>query len=464
MSQLELCLLTRVIDDGDFHSLEKARIDESFFQTPEAQQIYRFLKNTFHGSDTGGMVPSRSMVSLQFPGFYYHPASDPVPILAHQLRKDKIALDLKILAQTLMDQADNDPMSALSTLRVQSSAISALQEGGQDLSMANTYQLLKDQYELVQESGGVIGIPFPWLPLNEATQGMQAGNFGVIFGRPKSMKTWTTIYMACHAYTHSRKRVLFYTREMAPKQVAGRMAACLAKVDYHKYLNGRLQPEVKAHLFNILQELMDDEKAHDTHAGRQPFLLVTTDRGGSGSGAGGVGWLQAKIRELKPDIVFVDGMYLMKDDRTNQRSIDWKQVAHISQDLKGTAQEFDIPVIGVTQANRASDKSKGEDLTELAFSDSLGMDADFVLRVNRSVKIDENTKQKKTEVLINAPGLREGVFDGIVIKGEPASDFSYLRTIVSTDEDKKEEYAEKQKKGPAFSRSFAPPKPGLPKR
>jgi hypothetical protein len=137
---------------------------------------------------------------------------------------------------------------------------------------------------------------------------------------------------------------------------------------------------------------------------------------------------------MKPDLVIVDGMYLMKDDRSNSRSIDWKNIAHISQDLKLTAQEFEIPIIGVTQANRGAEKSKGEDLTELAFADNLGQDADAIFRVSKTERCDESTGGlKKTELFITAPGLREGKFDGIIVNGEPATDFSYIRTIVNTD-------------------------------
>jgi replicative DNA helicase len=119
----------------------------------------------------------------------------------------------------------------------------------------------------------------------------------------------------------------------------------------------------------------------------------------------------------------------MMDDRSRSRSVDWKNMAHISQDLKLTAQDFDIPVVGVTQATRAADKSKGEDLTELAYADAFGQDADAVFRVSKKDVIDENN-QKRTELYLTAPGLREGKFDGIIVRGEPATSFDYIKTII----------------------------------
>jgi len=162
--------------------------------------------------------------------------------------------------------------------------------------------------------------------------------------------------------------------------------------------------------------------------------------------------------------VFVDGMYLMKDDRTKSRSVDWKNITHISQDLKITSQDFDIPIIGITQANRAADKSKGEDLTELAYADALGQDADAVFRVSRVVRVDENTKQKRTELFLKAPGLREGEFDGIVLEAHPAIDFRYLRTLTAQGDNEEDGSYGTQQQKPTYRKTFAEPRFGAVKK
>lgn len=454
-NNIELSLLTRVMDDKDFHSLEKAQITEEFFVTNEGKELYRYLRNFYHNPETAGHVPSRDFVRISFPGFYPLQAPDPVPVLASYLRREKVKMSMLTLAQRLTEQCNLDPMAAMAALKAQTSEISALAEVGQDLSLSSAFSQLRDRYEIVQNSGGVIGIPFPWEILNEELQGMQGSQFIVLYGRPKSMKSWVAIYMAVHAYISSRRRVLFYTREMAPILVAQRAAACIARLDYKTYKNGKLQPAHKKHLFGILQDMMDDETSLEQYTGvRQPYFKITSDRGGGANSGGGVAWLQAKIRELKPDIVFVDGMYLMKDDRSNTRSVDWKNITHISQDMKLTCQEFDVPLVGVTQANRAADKSKGTDLTELAYADALGQDADAVIRISKKTAIDEASKQKRTKLYLTFPGVREADFDGLIINGQPATDFSFVAKIDNTEEEEKEKtYGQK----PTYRRSFSDP-------
>lgn len=468
MSSIEHALLTKIIDDRDFHTIERAQITDEFFSTPESKELFKYLSEVYHNPISIGQVPSREMVRYRFPSFYPFASQDSVAVLAQQLRQEKIKTESLLLAQEIAEIAERNPYEALALLRNKSSSISALSEAGEDLSLASSYQMLLRQYERVQDNGGILGIPYPleWGPLNEETQGMQGGQFIVLFGRPKSMKTWIATWLAVWAYKNCRKRVLYYTREMTPKLMMQRIAASVARVDYKAFKNGKLQPELKARTFAILQELMQDETTVGAMNGHQPYLKVISDKSAShGGGGGGVGWLQSKIRDFQPDIVFVDGMYLMKDDRTKSRSVDWKNITHISQDLKITAQDFDIPVVGITQANRAADKSKGEDLTELSYADALGQDADAVFRVSRVVKVDENTKQKTTELVLKAPGLREGEFDGIVLEAKPAIDFRFLRALTSQGEDEEEGgNGYKQSARPTFRKTFAEPRFGAVKK
>lgn len=429
---IELALLSKVIESKDFHTIEKAQISAEFFSTPESKEVFRYISEVYHHPDSMGQTPSVELVRYRFPGFFPFQSQDTVGVLTTQLRVEKIRTETILLSQEIAEVAERDPMQAISILRAKSSAIAALSEAGEDLSIANAYNMLLANYEMVQNTGGILGIPYPhsWGPLNEETQGMQDGQFIVLFGRPKSMKTWLATWLAVWAYKYCRKRVLYYTREMTPRLMMQRMAAAMANVDYKAFKNGKLQPELKQRTFTILRELMQDEISSGTYGGNQPYLKVISDKSkGKGGGGGGVGWLQSKIQDFKPDIVFVDGMYLMKDDRSNSRAVDWKNITHISQDLKLTAQDFEIPLVGVTQANRESDKATGEDLTELAYADALGQDADAVFRVSRNVKIDEQSKRKVCELTIKAPGLREGEFDGIVLEAHPAVDFRFLRTL-----------------------------------
>jgi hypothetical protein len=427
-SNIELALLTRVIDDQDFHSIERAQITEDYFATPEAREIFRYLKEVFHHPQTLGHVPSRDMTRLRFPAFYPIDAPDTVPVLASHLRQEKVRIEALRLAQELQVTAEKDPNAAVALLRAESSRISQFQTVGEDLSLANAYQMILERYNRSAMSGGLLGIPYPWQPMNDATQGMKAGNWIVFYARPKQKKTWLALNIAVHAYLAARKRVLIMSMEMQPIEILMRVSALIAKVDYDAWLKGKLQPELRDHAFAILRDLIEDEKIAGLN-GINPCITVT-----KAQGASGVGWLRAKIREIQPHLVIVDGLYMMMDDRTKQSSADWKQLTHISRDMKITGNEFQIPIIGVTQANRGAEKGKGTDVTELAYADALGQDADAVFRTNKKNWIDDAGIEHE-ENTITAAALREGVFPGIVIKSQCATNFDFVRMLTPQDFD-----------------------------
>lgn len=438
-THIEFALISRVIEDKDFTSLEKNQITSDFFTVPEVRQVYEYLRFVYHHPQTTGMVPSLDMVKQYYPSFNASYAPDAVPILCKALRDQKLKIELWGLIQKLSLEADKDPYSAIVSLRSAVQTISGLEQVSNDMSMSGSFQILMDKYASVSQAGGILGIPFPWDLLNQETQGLQNGQYIVLYGRPGSMKTWVALYMAVHAYMKSRRRVLYYTREMPNLQIAQRVAAAMCGVDYRAFKNGTLDPTLFAYVQAVLQGLMADEESAGKH-GHQPAFIITADRSANG---GGVGWLQAKIKEVKPDIVFVDGVYLMRDDRSNQRTTDWKNILHISQDLRQTALGMNIPIIAITQANKQSDKVKGADFVDMAFTDAFNQDADAVFKVKHIMRRDDQG-QKHSEIHMYSPKLREGALDGIIINGTPATDFSFIRPIV--EEEIEEEYGAETKK------------------
>ena len=416
----------KVITDHDFHSLDRAQITEEFFSTPEALEIYRFLRDMYHDRIAPGQVPSLELLRLHFPGFQGFPSNDSVLLLAAELRREKVRMETLLLAQSLNDVAMRDPMAALAFLRTRSSEISSLAEVGEDLTLTGAVRMLEEQYNNTAEARGCLGVPFPWDVLTRELQGMQGGQLYYFFGRPKSMKTWVACYMATYAYITARVKVLVYTKEMTPRQIMQRIACCMNKVDYAAFKDGTLSPETKKRVFDNLREMAEEEQFMGASGLNQPYLRIVSDRGG----LGGVSWLSAKIREFKPDIVFADGIYLMNDDRGGKNQQEWSRVMHISRDLKLCAQEHNVPIIGYTQANRGADKSGGTSLSDMAYSDALAQDGDGVFYVELNRVVDEQTKLIRYEITLKGTGLREAKLDGIVINAVPAQDFTYRRLWV----------------------------------
>ncbi len=419
-ANVEHQVICKIVETQDFHTVAKLKIDESFFLSDsQTKEAFRWIKEHYHNEHTYGSVPSWQLLQQRFYGFPWSYSYDTLPTLCQELRRHKMRVDLQNVADEVMQMADQDPLAAMNILRQASTTMSTQHEITNDMLLSNAYEQLQAEYNLIANANGVTGIPFPWEILNDDTQGMHPSQFIVIYGRPKSMKTWIALVIACFAYLKGL-RVLVWSLEMSEIQMLRRIAAIIAQVDYDHFKKGKLDPAAAARVWQILMFIRDEEMQKVSGTGHSPALLVTQPRG-EGSG---VGALQAKIAEFNPDLALVDGMYLMRDDRTKVRTIDWKAVAHISQDLKGTARIFQIPIIGITQANRGADKDpKKADLAELAYADAIAQDCDLCLRVHKQK--DQNTNE--WEIVLSIPGGRETQLDGFVVNGQAATNFSFKR-------------------------------------
>jgi replicative DNA helicase len=427
-ANIEHQLVCKIIETRDFHTVEKLKIDETFFlgdpmTLSQTREVFKFIRDHFHNPTTFGSVPSWELLQYRFAGFPWVGSHDTLPTLCQEARRYKLRAQILTIVDEITRTVDVDPHVAMNSIREAASTLVSQHDISNDLLLSTAHERLLQEYEMVQNGHGIIGIPWPWDVLNEDTQGMQKGQFIVVYGRPKSMKSWVSLYIACNAYMRGA-RVLIYSLEMSPIMVQRRCAALMAQVEYSQFKNSKLDPATKERVFAILQYLRSQETNQTTANGHQPALLATQPDGETS----GISSLHAKIREFSPDLVIVDGMYLMKDDRQKARNIDWKSVAHISQDLKRTAASFNIPVLAVTQANRGADKDpRKADLAELAYADALGQDCDLCMRVHKQ----KDTMTHEDELVLSFPGSREGKLEAFVINGVPAVNFHFKRAQIS---------------------------------
>lgn len=289
--------------------------------------------------------------------------------------------------------------------------------------MADAAEILRQEYLTKKKAGGVTGIPFPWTLMNTKTGGMQDEDFIIIYGRPGNMKTWMACVMAAYAWQANR-RVMFFTKEVKQTTIIKRICSILAAINYEKLTQSNLSVEDEEVFFDLVDSIADIE-ANAEAGGHRRSLYVVSDKGKRTSTS--VQDLQAEAELFGPDIIFVDGLYLMRDSRSKSRTADWKNIAHISQDLKGMAQYLEVPVVGTTQANRSGAGKPSTNVDDLSFADSLGMDADMILRVFRG----PNPAGRGAALLVYPTKVREAQIAPFVINAFPGIDFSVLQKTVN---------------------------------
>jgi replicative DNA helicase len=406
----ESVLIAKILETGDLKTAIKRKIGLDFFLLPQSRQAYNYIVKHFQKF---GVVPSMELFRKEFKGFNLRTTSDTVEAICEQLRRAKLYVDMADMMDEALRLNRDDPHDALDHIRAKITSLTSLHIVTRDSDLTKEIEEAKAEYQRVKSGAGILGVPWPWDKLNEATLGVQRGEVVYFYARPKALKTWLLVVSAVHAFKMGR-RPLLISKEMPTDQIRRRVHAAFTGVNYHALRTGRLTEKEEKHYYEDLEAFSEND----------PFILSGDDED-----KGGVMSVTAKVKEYDPDIVFLDGVYLMHDDRTNKRTSDWQGIAHITQDLKRMAKQQNIPLVGSTQANRAAEKSKGDSKSETAYGDAFTQDADYLLRI-----IYEKQHQEDHEAIITIPAIREASGCTFTIHAHVAKDFSQKFVAESEEE------------------------------
>jgi replicative DNA helicase len=401
-------LISRIILTGNINPVIQWGITQDDFQTPEGRMLYQHLTRYFQMPETAGAVIGANALRQMYPTFQI--IDDPsmtVEALCHEVRQNRCKAEMKRMVGSAAELLEVDPPQAFAMLQHAADNIRRLQGGkATDVFAEDAVFRVMEKYEMKKRGVDMSICPWPWASLQEATGGIEFDDFVVLYGRPKSMKSWVLMAIVAWCWEQG-KRILIYTKEMTADNVYMRIAAIIAGVRYHEFRRGNLSPAEEHALYTVLRALRALKEA-------QRFVCLS----GQDTGEGGdtVPWLRSKIEEHRPDICFIDGMYLMTDMRGGAKQKDNFRVQNISRDLRRTVLDTGIPIICTIQANRDAAKNADANLDEIAFSDAIGQDATLAVRVI-------NEKHQPTLALVIG-GSREFHLDGFRIYGVPATNFS----------------------------------------
>ncbi len=217
----------------------------------------------------------------------------------------------------------------------------------------------------------VTGVPtgLPWL--DDVTLGLQPGTLVIVAARPSVGKTALALNVCSHAAVKHGKRVVFFSLEMPSDQLALRILASEAKLDTERLGKGRLGAHDWDRIMTQSERLMGSRVWFD-----DSFMLSPVE-------------LRSKCRKLKRegglDLVVVDYLQLMHAPSERSSHSREQEIATISRSLKALAKELEVPVLALSQLNRAVEKRKGERpmLADLRESGAIEQDADLVIFLHR---------------------------------------------------------------------------------
>ncbi len=212
-------------------------------------------------------------------------------------------------------------------------------------------------------------VPSGFFGLDDLLGGFQKSDLIIVAARPSMGKTAFALSAARNAAVEHKVPIAVFSLEMATIQLVTRLISAESRINAHQIRTGKFKASDGSKISRTAHKLSEAPIYIDD----TPALSVLE--------------LRAKARRLKAEkdigLIMVDYLQLMTAG-THIESRE-REISMISRSLKAIAKELNVPVVALSQLNRAveSRQDKRPMLSDLRESGSIEQDADVVLFLYR---------------------------------------------------------------------------------
>lgn len=191
--------------------------------------------------------------------------------------------------------------------------------------------------------GENVGIRLGWPYLDNMMGGARKGDLISYVGRPQKGKTWMMLYSALDAWERQGKVPMFVTHEMSGGLIRERLAALYSHIPSKLLKLGELSKKGVGRL---------SKKLHEAETAKKPFWIVDAGM------ATTVPELVAVAQMLKPDVIYLDGAYLIQHD--NKRLDRFRKIDEVCEQIKHMLSPL-APTVASYQFNKRVSAKKKDD-------------------------------------------------------------------------------------------------------
>lgn len=332
---IEHRLICRILTEPeDWLEVVNAAINDVFFQNAKHRKVWARIAEFYAEYRE---IPSVAVLRQDFPAETYRfvKVREPIDYLIDEIRTSrKAALIERGLDEvaTAWDAGDYDAAE-----RAMNAATAQIHRDipvadDMDLTKTGDERLAAYMERIGQDEDGVVGIPTGYRCLDLATGGLQSEQLVTLAGFSKNGKSFVLMDMARAAHL-SGQSPLVIGFEMSNREQGERVDASRAGVSLSRLRNGTLSKDE----WELLERSVSDL------SGMHPFIL-SADRGRTMTITG----IAAKIDQIEPPVVFVDGVYMMEDENGEARMTP-RALSNLTQGFKRLAQTYKIPIVISTQ-------------------------------------------------------------------------------------------------------------------
>lgn len=354
-------IINYIIDTKDTSLIILNRLDDSFF--PAYKSEWNYILNHFN---TYGSIPDKESFLASFPDFDLIKVNEPIQYLIDEIYKEKQNNQLaatfnkvrKLLIENKTEEALDTYKKAYEDLTcgVALSSVDILRDTSRYDAYIERLQSFDKYYVRtgLPELDSIIG---GWDREEE---------LATIVARTNVGKSWLLLKFAVAA-AEQGLNVGIYSGEMSERKVGYRIDTLIQHISNGALVHGssNIQADYKTYIDNLPNRFKGSIRV------LTPKMI---------NGAAGVSALRAFIEKDKLDILFIDQHSLLEDDRKARNPVE--RASNISKDLKNLQVLKRIPIISVSQQNRASTDT-GVGTEHVAQSDRIAQDSTIILFFER---------------------------------------------------------------------------------
>ncbi len=399
-----------LITSEDFYQPSHSKIFNSIYELFNKNEpidilsVTNKLKNKKQLNDIGGSTYLSELISGV-------PTATHIAHYAKIIRDKKVLRDLITTSSEIAEKVFGSQKDSDSILDEIEQIIFSIAQKSNLKNFVLLKDELKDAYERIEKlhqgEKRLRGVTTGFNEIDHYLSGLQNSDLIILGARPSVGKTTLVLDMARNAAA-SGSAVAIFSLEMSREQVVDRLIAAEARVPLWRLRTGRLTDEIE---FQMIQEALDKLSQLQIFIDDTPSPNILQLRAMSRR-------LQAENKNL--GLIIIDYVQLVMP-RTNSENM-VQQFTEISHGLKALARELNLPILAVSQLNRAVDQRevKIPRLSDLRETGSWEQDADVVMFIYRKDRDRLNPtleEQNMAEIIIAKH--RNGPIGSVQLKFDP---------------------------------------------
>jgi replicative DNA helicase len=189
--------------------------------------------------------------------------------------------------------------------------------------------------ERISMKTDITGLSTGYTALDEITNGLHGGDLIILAGRPGMGKTLLGINIAEHVALVKKESVTVFSLEMSKEKLLERSLVSVGNIEAKQIKTGKLTEQNIKKLSSVIAQYSGAKLFIDDRS----FLRVVDIRA----------TCRRLIHEYGLSLIVIDYIGLMSSEGENETL----RITNISRGLKLLARDFNIPVIAISQLNRA---------------------------------------------------------------------------------------------------------------